>query len=204
MIGIIIILMILSFAVSATLKRKIRKYSQIGTNSGLTGSDVAARMLRENGINDVKVTCTGGQLTDHYNPSQKTVNLSEEIYHGRSVASVAIAAHECGHAIQHEDGYTPLKLRTVYEAFPINQILLLIIACYFVLTLFSLITLPVEFNASNRAMSWLMTRGIVDNNESVMAKDALKWAAMTYIVAAIGSLVTLLYYVMILTGGSRD
>jgi len=230
MIGIIIVLMILSFAVSRILKRKLRKYSEINIRSGLSGVEVAHNMLHENGINDVQVTCSPGHLSDHYNPGQKTVNLSEPVYHGRSIASAAIAAHECGHAIQHEAGYAPLKLRTalvpiqnvsgrvlniivimaifggyfLYEAFPINQVLILIILCYSVLTLFSFMTLPVEFNASNRAMGWLTTRGIIDNSESSMARDALKWAAMTYVVAAIGSLVTLLYYVMLLAGGSRD
>ncbi|MFC2124390.1 zinc metallopeptidase [Bacteroidota bacterium] len=230
MIGIIIVLMVLSFVVSTILKRKIRKYSQIGIRSELAGSEVAHKMLYDNGIHDVKVTCTQGQLTDHYNPGQKTVNLSEHVYHGRSVASAAVAAHECGHALQHEEGYAPLKLRTalvplqnmsgrvlnfivilaifggfiLYEAFPMSQVLILIILCYSVLTLFSFITLPVEFNASRQAMGWLTTRGVIDNNESKMAQDALKWAAMTYVVSAIASLITLLYYVMILVGGSRD
>ena len=184
MIGIIILLMALSFAVRTILKRKIRKYSRISIRSGMTGREVALKMLFENGINDVQITCTQGQLSDHYNPGQKTVNLSEPVYHGRTVSSAAVAAHECGHAIQHKAGYAPLKLRTalvpiqnisgrvlniivimaifggffLYEAFPMSQVLVLIILCYFVLTVFSFITLPVEFNASKRAMGWLTTR----------------------------------------------
>jgi Zn-dependent membrane protease YugP len=224
-----IFFMIISFAVSSRLKSKFRKYSEVQLRSNLSGQQVAELMLRDNGINDVQVTCTQGELTDHYNPLTKTVNLSEPVYLGRSAASAAIAAHECGHAVQHASGYSALELRTmlvpiqnvsgrilnfiimvsifggmfIYRALPFNSILLLIIGCYFILTLFSFITLPVEFDASKRALNWVSKRGIVVDSEYAMAKDALKWAAMTYVVAAIGSLVTLLFYIMMLLGGSR-
>lgn len=230
MIIIIIAFMIISFAVSSRLKNKFRKYSQIGLKSGLSGGEIAQLMLRDHGIHDVKVICVPGQLTDHYNPSTKTVNLSEEVYYGRSAASAAVAAHECGHAVQHATGYAALELRSVlvpiqnlsgkilnmvvmmvlfgsfflYNAFPYNTALLIIIACYLVLTSFAFVTLPVEFNASRRALAWIDERKIVNSSEHKMAEDALKWAAMTYVVAALGSLVSLLYYVMLFLGGSRD
>lgn len=230
MIVLAIVLMIISLLVSLRLKGKIRKYSKVGLRTGMSGSDIAQKMLHDNGIFDVQVTCTPGQLTDHYNPANRTVNLSENVYYGKSVASAAVAAHECGHAVQHVNNYGPLKLRSalvplqnmsgkilnfivimaifggafLYSSFPIQQVLILIISCYAILTLFAFVTLPVEFNASNRGMAWLTTRGVIDKKESGMAKDALKWAAMTYVVAAIGSLVTLLYYLMILLGGSRE
>jgi len=224
-----VVLMIVSFAVSARLKNKFKKYSKIGLKSGLSGAEIAELMLRDNGIQDVKVTHVQGSLTDHYNPANKTVNLSEEVYYGRSAASAAVAAHECGHAVQHATGYAALELRSalvpiqnvsgrilnfvvlaaifggafLYSTFPIQLVLLVIIACYFVLTVFTFVTLPVEFNASSRALAWVRNRNIVDSSEYDMAKDALKWAAMTYVVAAIGALVSLLYYIMILLG-SRD
>ncbi|HLF34606.1 MAG TPA: zinc metallopeptidase [Cyclobacteriaceae bacterium] len=224
-----IFFMILSFAISSRLKSKFKKYSQIPLSSGMSGREVAERMLRDNGITETRVTCVPGALTDHYNPTNKTVNLSEPVYHGRSAASAAIAAHECGHAVQHAVGYSALEFRTmlvpiqnvsgrilnfvilasifasgfIYRAFPVNTILLVIIGCYLVLTLFSFITLPVEFDASRRALNWISDRGIVVSREYDMAKDALKWAAMTYVVAAIGSLVTLMYFIMMFLGGSR-
>lgn len=224
-----VVFMIVSFAVSARLKSKFRKYSRIGLKSGLSGGEIAELMLRDNGIRDVRVTSVQGSLTDHYNPANKTVNLSEEVYYGRSAASAAVAAHECGHAVQHARGYAALELRSalvpiqnvsgrilnfvvlmlifggafLYRSFPVEMILLIIIGCYLVLTLFSFITLPVEFNASSRALLWIKDRKIVDTSEYGMAKDALHWAAMTYVVAAIGSLVSLLYWVMILLGSRR-
>jgi len=227
---IVVFFMIVSFAVSATLKNKFKKYSRIGLKNNLTGAQIAELMLADNGIRDVKVTSVKGHLTDHYNPMNKTVNLSEPVYYGRNAAAAAVAAHECGHAVQHATGYAPLKLRSalvpiqnasgrilnfivlasifgfgfLYSTFPTDLVLLIIIGCYSVLTLFSFVTLPVEFNASSRALAWVQERNIVDSSEYRMSKDALNWAAMTYVVAAIGSLVSLLYYVMIFLGGSRD
>lgn len=222
--------MIVSFAVSSTLKNKFKRYSKIPLKNNLTGGQIAELMLADNGIRDVKVISVKGHLTDHYNPADKTVNLSEQVYYGRSAAAAAVASHECGHAVQHAMGYAPLKLRSalvpvqsisgqilnfiviasifgfgfLYSTFPVDLILMIIIGCYFILTVFSFITLPVEFNASSRALVWVQNRNIVESDEYDMAKDALKWAAMTYVVAAIASLVSLLYYVMILLGGSRD
>lgn len=229
LIVIALILMIVSFTVSARLRNKFKKYSKIGLKSGLSGAEIAELMLRDNGIHDVKVTHVEGSLTDHYNPANRTVNLSEEVYFGRSAAAAAVAAHECGHAVQHATGYAALELRSalvpiqnvsgrilnivvlvaifggafLYSTFPVQLVLLVIIACYFVLTVFTFVTLPVEFNASSRALAWVQNRNIVDSSEYNMAKDALKWAAMTYVVAAVGALVSLLYYIMIFLG-SRD
>lgn len=220
--------MILSFAISSKLKRKFKKYSQVPLASGLSGREVAEAMLVDNGIRDVRVVSVEGQLADHYNPANKTVNLSPDVYHGRSAASAAIAAHECGHAVQHANAYGMLEFRSamvpiqnvsakilnivimvaffggfVFMSLPISNILLVIIACYTVLTLFSLVTLPVEFDASRRALAWVEQRGVVNRSEYAMARDALKWAAMTYLVAALGSMVMLLYYVSLFMGG-RD
>lgn len=226
---IIVGFMIISFAVSRRLKNKFKKYSQTPLKSNLSGAEVAKLMLADNGISDVEVTCVQGQLTDHYNPANKTVNLSEAVYHGRNAASAAIASHECGHAVQHATAYSMLEFRTamvpiqnasakilnfivlasifggafLFSAFPVNTVLLVVIGTYGVMTLFTFVTLPVEFDASNRALAWIKQRNIVDGQEHEMAKDALKWAAMTYVVAAIGSLVTLLYYVSLFLGG-RD
>jgi Zn-dependent membrane protease YugP len=195
----------------------------------MSGSEIAEAMLRDNGIYDVKVVPTSGSLTDHYNPASKTVALSEDVYHGRSAAAAAVAAHECGHAVQHAKAYSMLEFRSamvpiqnvsakvlnfvllasifggafLFQSFPFDTVLLVVIGCYFVITLFSLVTLPVEFDASRRALAWIDRRGIVTSQEHGMAKDALKWAAMTYVVAALGSLVTLLYYISIFLG-SRD
>jgi len=224
-----ITMMIVSFAVSMKLRNKFKKYSKIGLKSGLSGGEIAELMLRDHGILDVRVTSVQGTLTDHYNPSNKTVNLSEEVFYGRSAAAAAVASHECGHAVQHATGYGALEIRSalvpiqnvsgrilniivlasifggafLFASFPFDLVLLIIIGCYFILTLFTFITLPVEFNASTRALAWVENRKIVDPSEHAMAKDALKWAAMTYVVAAIGALVSLLYYLMIFLG-SRD
>ncbi len=209
--------MVLSMIVQWTLKSKFTKYSKIAINGGMTGADVATKMLRDNGIFDVKVIPTNGSLTDHYNPSTKTVALSEDVYHSRSVAAAAVAAHECGHALQHAQGYLPLQMRSalvpvVSFASNIVQWVLLIgvlmintfpgllwlgIGLFAMTTLFSFITLPVEVNASARAVSWLRNAGITDSNTQPMAIDALKWAAYTYVIAAISSLATLLYYLTI-------
>ena len=224
-----IVFMIVSWAVSSRLKSKFKKYSQVGLQSGLSGREIAELMLRDNGITDVQVISVEGQLTDHYNPANKTVNLSPDVYHGRSAAAAAVAAHECGHAVQHATAYSFLEFRSAMV--PIqnvsakvlnfiilisifgggyvmgmgwNNIILILIATQGVITLFSLVTLPVEFDASRRALAWIDQRGIVNASEHGMAKDALKWAAMTYVVAALGAITTLLYYIMIFMGGSRD
>lgn len=219
---------IIVFAVSAfvswRLRSKFNEYSQIGLSNGLSGAEIAQRMLNENGIYDVRVQSVEGMLTDHYNPQDKTVNLSADVYYGRSVAAAAVAAHECGHAVQHKVAYVPLKFRSAivpfvsvasqYMQWVILAGVLLIntsiipltigVALFAVTTLFSFITLPVEFDASKRALAWVQTRGIVNQREYDYAKDALWWAAMTYVVAAIGSLATLLYYVSILMGARRN
>ena len=218
--------MIIGAIVSSRLKGKFHKYSQIHLQRDLTGAEIARLMLADNGINDVKVTSVQGELTDHYNPANKTVNLSEGVYLGRNAAAAAIAAHECGHAVQHAKAYSMLQLRSamvpiqnisasvmnfifmimIFGGFlapgflPMNTALLVIIACYGVFALFALITLPVEFDASKRALAWIENRSIVTRQEHDMAKDALKWAAMTYVVAAIGAITMLLYYVMIFLG----
>ena len=214
----------ISFLVSSTLKSKFATYGQIGLKNGMSGRDVAEKMLRDNGIYDVKVISVEGHLSDHYNPADKTVNLSAEVYTGRSIASAAVAAHECGHAVQHATAYRWLTMRSaivpvvqfssnivqwvllagiiMVQAFP--GLLLLGIALFALTTLFSFITLPVEFDASNRALAWLSTTNIVAGDQYDKAKDALKWAAMTYVVAAIASLVTLIQYIFIFLGNSRN
>jgi Zn-dependent membrane protease YugP len=215
-----VIILIPSWIVSARFNNRIKKYSKIPLNSGLTGRQVAERMLSENGIYDVKVTVADGILSDHYNPQTKTVSLSSQIYNGSHVAAAAIAAHECGHAIQHANAYAPLQLRSAlvpivsYSSrivtFVILGGILLInifpglmlagIILFATTTIFSFITLPVEFNASSRAVAWLDTAYITSSEQSVFVKDALRLAAMTYVMAAIGSLVTLVYYIMIFMG----
>ncbi|GAB4232063.1 MAG: zinc metallopeptidase [Ekhidna sp.] len=226
---IIIVFMIASWAVSSRLKSKFKKYSQVTLGSGLSGREIAELMLRDNGIYDVTVTSVEGKLTDHYNPANKTVNLSPDVYHGRSAAAAAVAAHECGHAVQHAKAYKWLEFRSAMvpiqnvSAKVINMVfmamffgffllpgiinpqlaLLIIIGCYSVFTLFAFVTLPVEYDASNRALAWIQERNIVDAREHEMAKDALNTAAKTYLVAALGALATLLYYVMIFLG-NRD
>ena len=226
---IFVVLMVASFIIQKTLTSRIEKYSKVQLSSGLSGKQVAEKMLRDNGIYDVQVTCTGGFLTDHYDPTKKTVNLSQGVYEGRNITSAAVAAHECGHAVQHATAYRWLTMRS--KLVPATQIgsqlsqwvllagillmsfnmmgvgrwvLLLGIAFFAITTLFSIITLPVEYNASERAVEWLETNAITTGDETVMAKDALKWAARTYLIAAISSLATLLYYVMIFLGGRRD
>jgi Zn-dependent membrane protease YugP len=225
-----IMTMLISLFVSWKLKSKFKEYSQVGLRSGLSGSEVAQQMLRDHGIYDVKVISVDGQLTDHYNPADKTVNLSYDVFYGRNAAAVAVAAHECGHAVQHATAYSMLTLRStlvpiqsvsanvlnvimmisifggmfLYKAFPMDIVLMIIIACNFVITTFSLVTLPVEFDASSRALAWIDEKGIVTSKEHAMAKDALNWAALTYVVAALGSLAQLLYYISIFLGRSRD
>lgn len=215
-----IVFMLISMGVSARLKSKFKKYSQTPLSSGLSGREVAEMMLRDNGITDVKVMSVAGRLTDHYNPADKTVNLSEYVYEARSAAAAAVAAHECGHAVQHAKAYSFLKFRSAMVpalsiASRYMQWIILIgifmlqttpvpltigVALFGLTTLFSFITLPVEFDASKRALAWIDRRGIVTTQEHDMAKDALKWAALTYVVAALGSLATLLYYVSLLMG----
>lgn len=211
---------VLSWLVQFNLQNKFKKYSQIGTNNGMTGCDVALKMLHDHGIYDVKVTHTPGQLTDHYNPLTKTVNLSEGVYESSSIMAAAVAAHECGHAVQHARMYAPLKLRSalvpvvnfsssimmwvllagmlMYGTFP--QLLWVGIALFATTTLFSFVTLPVEINASQRALVWLSSSGITNSYNHRQAEDALRSAAYTYVVAALGSLATLIYYIMIAMG----
>lgn len=212
---IMIIIMALSFIVQQMLQSRFHKYSQVGLPNGMSGAEIAQKMLHDHGIYDVKVVPTRGMLTDHFNPQTKTVALSESVYASRSVAAAAVAAHECGHAVQHALGYAPLKMRSalvpvVNFASNIVQWVLLAgvllinvfpgliwfgIILFATTTLFSFITLPVEINASSRAVSWLTQTGITDAQTRPMAIDALKWAAYTYVIAALGSLATLLYYV---------
>ena len=211
---------ILSWMVQSNLQSKFKEYSQVPLNAGMTGREVAEKMLRDNGIYNVTVTCTPGHLTHHYNPTDGTVNLSESVYHSNSVAAAAVAAHECGHAVQHATAYAPLQLRSalvpvvsfasntvqwvllagilLVEVFP--ALLLIGIGLFALTTLFSFVTLPVEIDASRRATQWLSSAGITSPYNHQMAVSALSSAAYTYVVAAIGSLATLLYYVMIFLG----
>ncbi len=225
-ISIFVVFLILSLIVGETLKAKFRKYSKIPVSRGLTGKDVAEKMLRDHGITDVTVTSVKGSLTDHYNPVSKTVNLSENVYYGQNISAAAVAAHECGHAVQHAMAYTPLKVRTalvplqnmsaqvlnfifiamffgVFFArglFSINTALMIFIVCYGIFTLFAFVTLPVEIDASRRAIAWLADAGVTNYSNHDMAKDALKWAAYTYLVAALSSLAMLLYFIMLFAG----
>jgi Zn-dependent membrane protease YugP len=216
--------MILSWIVSMTLKSKFKKYSKVALDNGMSGREVAERMLRDYGIFDVKVVSVAGHLSDHYNPADKTVNLSPDVYSGRSISAAAVAAHECGHAVQHAEAYAWLNFRSkmvpavsfsskwvqwillagilLVNTFPV--LLLAGIVLFALTTVFSFITLPVEINASQRALAWLSNAGVTSFLNHDMAQDALKWAAYTYVVAALGSLATLLYYIMIFTGASRD
>lgn len=209
--------------VQGTLQSRFKKYSRIPVRNGITGRDVAEKMLHDNGIYDVQVISVRGQLTDHYNPLNKTINLSEPVYGSNSVAAAAVAAHETGHAIQHALGYAPLKMRSalvpvisstskwvmwvillgiiMIQTFP--MLLWFGIGMFALTTLFSFITLPVEKNATNRAIRWLSSAGITDMSNHNQAEDALRWAGYTYVVAALGSLATLLYYIMIAMSGSR-
>ena len=208
---------LLSYLVSARLKSKFENYSQIPLPNGMTGRDVAEKMLRDNGIYDVRVTCTPGHLTDHYNPADQTVNLSESVFYNCSIAAASVAAHECGHAVQHATAYAPLRMRSalvpvvsfasnimswvllggmlLLHSFP--QLMLFGILLFASTTLFSFITLPVEINASQRALAWLSNAGITNYGTHDKAGDALRSAAYTYVVAALGSLANLLYYVML-------
>ncbi|MBK7971516.1 MAG: zinc metallopeptidase [Bacteroidetes bacterium] len=223
MIGIYVIsiaFMLIGWLVSMQLKRKFKQYSEVTIGTGMSGKEIAERMLHDNGINDVKVLSVEGQLTDHYNPLEKTVNLSHDVYYGRSAASAAVSAHECGHAVQHATAYTWLQMRSalvpvvsfgskwvqwvllgcilMVNTFP--SLLLIGIVMFGVITLFSFVTLPVEFDASKRAMVWLETNRIANPQELTMSKDALWWAAMTYVVAALSALATLAYYIMVYMG----
>ena len=214
------VFMLLSWMVSSRLKNRFAKYSKMPLRSGLSGRDIAEKMLRESGVENVRIISTPGRLTDHYNPMNRTVNLSPQVYQGRSVAAAAVAAHECGHAVQHARAYAPLKLRSalvpvisvssrymqwvllggilMVETFP--MLLLAGIIMFAATTLFSFVTLPVEFDATNRALNWLTDTGITVGEEYSSAKDALKWASLTYVVAALASLATLMYYIMIFMG----
>jgi Zn-dependent membrane protease YugP len=211
------VFMLISWAVGHQLKSRFEKYSKTPLKSGLSGREIAERMLREQGVFDVKVVSVAGQLTDHYNPANKTVNLSEPVYHSRSVAAAAVAAHECGHAIQHASAYKFLEMRSalvpivsisskymqwvlllgilMISSFP--ALLLIGIILFAITTLFAFITLPVEYDASRRALVWLNSTGLTYGKEHEEAKDALKWAARTYVVSALASLATLMYYIMI-------
>ncbi len=230
------IFLIISFAmmfvgmfISYRLKNKFKQYSLTPLVSNLSGAEIAQKMLRDYNIFDVKVICTEGMLTDHYNPTNKTVNLSNEVYYGRNAAAAAISAHECGHAVQHATAYSMLSLRSkmvpaqITSAKVLNilnmvflfggfllfsrggggimvPLLIVMVACNLVITLFALVTLPVEFDASKRALAWISEKHIVTPSEYDMSKDALKWAALTYLVAAIGAIANLLYYVSLLMG----
>lgn len=217
------IIMLMSWLVSSRLKSKFEFYSKLQLQNGMSGKEIAEKMLADNGIYDVKVISVEGQLTDHYNPADKTVNLSESVYNQRNAAAAAVAAHECGHAVQHARAYSMLELRSklvpivsftsgivqwilllgiiMIRTFP--SLLLIGILIFAATTLFTIITLPVEYDASNRALAWLKNKNMLNQAEYAGAEDALKWAARTYVVAAIGSIGTLLYYVSLYMGNSR-
>lgn len=217
------IIMLMSWLVSSRLKSKFEFYSKLQLQNGMSGKEIAEKMLSDNGIYDVKVISVEGQLTDHYNPANKTVNLSEAVYNQRNAAAAAVAAHECGHAVQHAKAYSWLEFRSklvpivsvasnfvqwillagiiMIRTFP--SLLLIGIVIFAATTLFTIVTLPVEYDASNRALAWLKNKNILNQAEYAGAEDALKWAARTYVVAAIGSIGTLLYYVSIFMGNSR-
>ena len=217
---IMLLVMVLSLIVQQMLQSRFNKYSQVPTTNGMTGAEVAKKMLNDHGIYDVQVVPTKGMLTDHFNPQTKTVALSEGVYASRSVAAASVAAHECGHAVQHAHGYAALKMRTAlvpFVSFASNIVQWVLLAGVIFIntfpgllwvgiilfastTLFSFITLPVEINASMRAISWLSNTGVTDSQTRPMAIDALKWAAYTYVIAALGSLATLLYYIGIARG----
>lgn len=217
-------IMLFSWLVSSRLKSKFEHYSKLQLQNGMSGAEIAEKMLADNGIRDVRVISTPGRLTDHYNPADKTVNLSEAVYNQRNAAAAAVAAHECGHAVQHAVGYQWLTMRSklvpvvnvastymqwillggilMMKTFP--QLLLVGIIIFAATTLFSIVTLPVEYDASNRALAWLENKRMLTPQEHTGAKDSLKWAARTYVVAALGSIATLLYYVSIYMGGRRN
>lgn len=224
---IVVVFAIAGFVVSRKLKSKFKKYSLTPLQANLSGAEIAKLMLTDNNIHDVQVICVEGQLTDHYNPLNKTVNLSPDVYYGRNAAATAVSAHECGHAVQHATAYAWLNLRSTLVPVQnvsgkiLNFVLLaslfgglalglpneiigfIVVGAYSVMTLFTLVTLPVEFDASNRALAWVKTRNIVTGPEYAMSKDALTWAAMTYVVAALASLATLAYYIFVFFG-NRD
>lgn len=219
-----VVMMLISWLVSSRLQSKFDHYSKVYLRNGMSGAEIAEKMLHDHGIYDVKVISTPGRLTDHYNPMDKTVNLSEAVYSQRNAAAAAVAAHEVGHAVQHAQAYNWLMLRSklvpavqlsstlvqwiliagilMINTFP--NLLLIGILLFAVTTLFSIITLPVEYDASNRALAWLKNKNILGEEEYEGAEDSLKWAARTYLVAAIGSIVTLLYYIMRYLGASRE
>lgn len=224
---VLIVFGIVSSVVSSTLKRKFKKYSKISLRNGLSGKEIAEQMLIDHGIRDVKVVSIPGMLTDHYNPKTKTVNLSEGVYAQRNASAAAVAAHECGHAVQHNIGYEWLQMRSILvpmvsvasnfsmwmifgglfmaQGTAFGQTVAMIGVAFFGMgTLFSFVTLPVEYDASNRAIAWLKRKNMVSQQELAGAEDALKWAARTYVVAALGSLATLLYFVLRIMGNSRD
>jgi Zn-dependent membrane protease YugP len=227
---ILAIFFVLSLFASSRLKTKFREFSGIPTSNGMSGAEVARKMLYDHGCYDVKVTSVDGTLTDHYNPQTKTVNLSRDVYYGRSVAAAAVAAHEVGHAVQHAYSYAWLGLRTAlvpiqnisatilnmiyvgmfFGSFLLGSILSLqtalfvIVVCYGVFTLFAFITLPVEFNASNRALAWIQQTGITNSYSHKKAEEALRWAASTYVIAALSSLATLFYYLLALFGQNDE
>ncbi len=222
--ALMIALMLIGMLIQAQLKNKFSKYSQTTLGNAMSGKEVAEKMLRDHGISDVQVISVEGQLTDHYNPLNKTVNLSHDVYYGRSAASAAVSAHECGHAVQHATAYSMLQLRSalvpvvsiasnwvmwiliggvlLLNVFP--QLLLVGIILFAATTVFAFITLPVEFDASKRALAWLEGSRVTSQAEHALAKDALWWAAMTYVVAALSSVATLMYYIMIYAGGRRS
>lgn len=216
--------------VSWRLKQRFAEFSKIRSLSGLSGREIAERMLRDYGIYNVQVTCVPGQLTDHYNPLNKTVNLSEEVYHGTNAAATAVAAHECGHAVQHAKAYKPLEWRSklvplqhasgtvlnvlmmlsflggafLSNLFPMKMMLLVIVIAYGIIALFSIVTLPVEFDASKRALAWIERSGTSTQEEYERSKKALNLAASTYVVAALGAIVTLIYYLLSFLGANDD
>lgn len=225
-----LVFMGLGMLASYVLKSKFAKYSKMPSQRGMTGREIAEKMLAESGIHDVRVICVQGQLTDHYNPINKTVNLSDAVYHGANAAAAAVAAHECGHAVQHATAYGPLNFRSkmvplqnisgtvinmimmvsfiggsiLFETFPVTIVGSIIVGAYGIMALFSIVTLPVEFDASKRALAWIQSSGISTAGEYEQSKDALKWAAMTYVIAALGALVTLAYFVLSFFGGGDD
>ena len=228
MIIILIVFMLIGFYVQWRLKSKFKEYSKVPIASGMSGAEVAQQMLNDFGISSVSIQSVPGKLTDHYNPADKTVNLSPEVYNGRSVSAAAVAAHECGHAVQHATGYKWLQMRSqlvpivsisgkvinfiflamifgmfLFNLFTFDFVLITLIVAQGAITAFTLVTLPVEYDASNRALAWLKTTGVTGPAEQEKAEDALKWAARTYLVAALAAVTQLLYYIMLFMG-SRD
>ena len=224
---IVVVFAIAGFVVSRKLKSKFKQYSQVTLKANLSGAEIAKLMLADNNISDVQVLSVEGHLSDHYNPANRTVNLSPDVFYGRNAAAAAVAAHECGHAVQHATSYAWLNLRStlvpiqnasskilnivliasLFGGFalglPYEWVGFIVVGAYSIMTLFTIITLPVEFDASNRALAWVKTRNIVTPDEYLMSKDALKWAAMTYVVAALASMATLAYYIFVFFG-NRD